>query len=533
MCDEDKSKEELIQELAKVRGELVECQARFQTLVEHVPAITYTAALDATSATLYVSPQIERYLDVTQTEYVSDPDMWMKLLHPEDRERVMAEVARSHETGETFVCEYRMVARNGEVVWFRDEAAIVPDQGGRPGSLQGVMINVTEQKAARDRLQELREFNEKIISASPLGILTYRLDGQNVSANDAAGPIAGGNREALLQQNFRRLESWKRSGLLALAEAAISTRTPQRQVFHLTTTFGREVWLDCRFNLFDSSGETYLLLIVNDITELKQIETELKRHREHLEDLVEERTHALKQAHDALRQRTEDLQRANQELEHFAFVASHDLKEPLRKISNFTSLLEKRYKGKLDEKADQYIHYVVDGAHRMETLIDALLAYSRVGRGELNFNSVDMEAVLAQTLEDLQMSLEETHAAVSHDPLPVVRGNQGQAGQLLQNLIANAVKFRGGQLPRIHISAAKERNQWIISVSDQGIGFDPEHRERIFEIFRRLQTDAEYPGTGIGLAVCKKIVERHGGRIWAESEPGKGSVFYFTLPAQE
>jgi len=301
MRDEDNSKERLIQELGELRAELSACQARFRTLVERVPAITYTAALDETSSTLYVSPQIEQYLGVTPTEYMSDPDMWRKLLHPEDRDRVMAEVARSHETGETFVCEYRLIGRNGEVLWFRDGASLVPDEPGRPGSLQGVMVNITEQKLAQARLDELRAFNEKIISTSPMGILTYRLDGKNVSANEAAAPIAGTSRETLLQQNFRQLESWKRSGLLALAVEAIASKRPQRQVFHLTTTFGRDAWLDCRFDFFEAAGETFLLLTVNDITELKKVEAELERHRAKLQDLVEERTYQLRQTNDALK----------------------------------------------------------------------------------------------------------------------------------------------------------------------------------------------------------------------------------------
>jgi PAS domain S-box-containing protein len=237
-----------------------------------------------------------------------------------------------------------------------------------------------------------------------------------------------------------------------------------------------------------------------------------------------------KNSDEAISERTAALERANRELEHFAYVASHDLREPLRKISNFTELLANRYKGKLDEKADKYIWYVVDGAQRMERLIDDLLTYSRAGRTELQLETTSVDHELNKTLADLEMLVRETGAEVISAPLPVVKADSTQLRRVLQNLIANAVKFRGQEAPRIHVSAEKRNSEWVFSIRDNGIGFDPEQSDRIFALFQRLHTRTEYPGTGIGLAVCKKIVERHGGRIWAESEPGKGSVFCFTLP---
>lgn len=229
--------------------------------------------------------------------------------------------------------------------------------------------------------------------------------------------------------------------------------------------------------------------------------------------------------------RTEELQRSNQELEQFAYVASHDLQEPLRMVSSYMQLIERRYKGKLDADADQFIDFAVDGAKRMQLLIQALLAYSRVGSRGKPLEPTSCSAVLAEVLSNLQIAIEESGATVTHDRMPTVMADSTQLSQLLQNLTSNALKFRGTEAPRIHIGVEKEDDHWKFSVSDNGIGIEKQFFDRIFVIFQRLHTRSEYPGTGIGLAVCRKIVERHGGRIWLESKQGKGTTFYFTIPA--
>ena len=233
----------------------------------------------------------------------------------------------------------------------------------------------------------------------------------------------------------------------------------------------------------------------------------------------------------------EELQRSNADLEQFAYVASHDLQEPLRMVSSYVQLLERRYKDKLDEDANEFIAFAVDGAKRMQGLINGLLTYSRVGRRGKEFERNSCERTLERCLANLQTAIAESDASVTHDPLPEVMGDESQLAQLFQNLVGNAIKFRGGQPPKVHVSAKRletrdTQSQMVqFSVSDSGIGMDPKHAERVFMVFQRLHTREEYPGTGMGLAICRKIVERHGGRIWAESEPGKGSTFHFTIPA--
>ena len=229
-----------------------------------------------------------------------------------------------------------------------------------------------------------------------------------------------------------------------------------------------------------------------------------------------------------LAERAKDLERSNSELQQFAYVASHDLQEPLRTVASFTQLLAKRYQDKLDDKAREFINFAVEGSKRMQDLINDLLAYSRVGTQAKPLQPVDCNTVLDRVLKSLERAIRDSAAVVTRDPLPRVFADDVQLGQLLQNLIANALKFCQGP-PRIRISAEPAGDLWKISVRDNGIGISLEHRERIFVIFQRLHTKQQYPGTGIGLAICKKIAERHGGRIWVEPAPGGGSIFSFTI----
>jgi len=246
--------------------------------------------------------------------------------------------------------------------------------------------------------------------------------------------------------------------------------------------------------------------------------SEIQQHAAVLEERVSERTAELK--------------RSNEDLEQFSYVASHDLQEPLRMVSSYCQLLSQRYKGKLDEKADTYIAYATDGAMRMRELINDLLEYSRVGTRGKQFKPVDCQRAFAQAFANLRKIIQETNAVVLCDALPEVMGDEAQLVSLFQNLIGNAIKFHGDEPPRVYVSAELEAAEHVISVRDNGIGIDPEFFDRIFVIFQRLHTRTEYSSTGIGLAICKRVVERHGGRLWLESAPGSGSVFHFTIPSR-
>jgi PAS domain S-box-containing protein len=318
---------------------------------------------------------------------------------------------------------------------------------------------------------------------------------------------------------------------------------------------------DYEFKMLDKQGEvracvTSLRLYhdqgilegsIADITERKLAEEALLEARDNLEARVKERTEELvkanseleaqiaqrKKAEAGLKQTLEDLTRSNEDLQQFAYVTSHDLQEPLRNIVSCLRLLEKKYKNQMNAEADQYIHYSVDSALRMKALILDLLAYSRVATKGKSAEPTDCERMLDTVLDNLNSAMNETGAIITRDTLPTIRADETQLTQVFQNLIQNAVKFRRAESPKVHVSAVKNENGWIFSVKDNGIGIESQYLEKIFVIFQRLNKRTEYEGTGMGLAIVKKVVERHGGRIWVKSEPGKGTTFYFTIPETE
>ena len=237
-----------------------------------------------------------------------------------------------------------------------------------------------------------------------------------------------------------------------------------------------------------------------------------------------------KRADAELRETAEELARSNIDLQQFAYVASHDLQEPLRAVAGCVQILQKRYQGQLDTRADDLIRHAVDGVSRMQTLINDLLAYSRVGTRGKDFEPTNCNNVLKVALANLSAAIAEAGAVITHDDLPTAQADCAQLTQVFQNLVSNAIKFRSQERPEIHVGVQRQTGEWLFSVRDNGIGIQPDYFERIFIIFQRLHTRDEYPGTGIGLAICKKIVERHAGRMWVESAPGKGSTFFFSIP---
>jgi PAS domain S-box-containing protein len=370
-----------------------------------------------------------------------------------------------------------------------------------------------EAKLYRDRaemseaLQLSDERFTKAFQTSPYAITFTRAeDGAFVEVNEAFSSMTGFTREEAVTGSSVGLNLWvneeDRHGVVAALRAGQAVAGKEYQ---FRTKSGEVITGLFSAQMIQASRELCILSSINDITDLKRAEHERER--------------AVK-----------DLKRSNKELEQFAYVASHDLQEPLRMVSSYVQLLAQRYEGQLDDKAQKYIAYAVDGALRMQQLIEDLLVYSRAGARGGSLESVDSGSALAAAIQNLTKTIEESGAVITHDELPVVRANAPQLTQVFQNLLSNAIKFHGENPPRVHVSAEDKGHEWVFSVKDHGIGIDPQYKDRVFVIFQRLHTRQEYPGTGIGLAVCQRIVERHGGRVWFESEPGMGSTFYFSVP---
>jgi PAS domain S-box-containing protein len=291
---------------------------------------------------------------------------------------------------------------------------------------------------------------------------------------------------------------------------------------------GRVAWaLTTKVPLRNREGQIIGTMgISRDITERRRAEQELQKYKAHLEEVVAARTAELAR-------RVEELARSNAELEYFAYVASHDLQEPLRMVASFTKLLQHRYQGKLDADADEFIGFAVDGAKRMQTMIQDLLSLSRITTKGQSLELTEARKACNAALKNLRAAVQESRAVVTVGSLPTVVADAAQLAQLFQNLIGNAIKYGNTHSPEIHVAARVEENDWVFSVRDNGIGIEPQYFERIFQMFQRLHTREQYSGTGIGLAICRKIAERHGGKIWVESKLGRGSTFLFTIPRSE
>jgi PAS domain S-box-containing protein len=387
---------------------------------------------------------------------------------------------------------------------------VFADESGKAARLLVAMIDVTERKHAE---AALRESESRFRSLTQLSSDWYWEQDAQFGLKFMSGRM--GERTGLDAANYIGRKRWDTPALNLTEEdwakhrAQLERHEPFRdfQMQRPSDDGSSSRWISISGEpLFDEAGVfAGYRGVGSDITDRKQAEI------------------ALREAH-------EELKRSNAELEQFAYVASHDLQEPLRMVSSYTQLLLRRFGERFDGDSREFMGYIVDGAARMKQLIEDLLAYSRVGTKGKEFREVQVEESLRRAVSNLRAAIEEAGAAVTWDALPAVMADDSQLTQLFQNLIGNALKFRSASVPRIHVFVSRQDPGWHFMVRDNGIGIEPQYFERIFMVFQRLHNKAEYPGTGIGLAICKKVVERHGGRIWVESRPGDGSAFHFTLP---
>ncbi len=450
-------------------------------------------------------------------------ESYLERLHPEVRDRIAAAVQHAIDHKQGYELDHRVVHPDGSVRYVHSLGEVVLGERGEVAALQGTAQDVTAQREAQREVERLSLQLERILDAAGEGIYGLDLDGRTTFVNHAAGEMTGWEPDALVgREQHAVLHHHRADGSPYPAEAC---------PIHQTLRDGQERRVADEV-FWRKDGSSFPVEYVAAPMWAEDAIVGAVVVFQNVADRVA--------AEQALQRYADDLEERNAELEQFAYVASHDLQEPLRMVSSFLQLLQRRYADQLDETADEYIAYAVDGAKRMQKLIQDLLSYSRVGTRGKAFKPVDMNRTAETVLTDLGPALDEAGATVEAGDLPTVAADETQMRQLLQNLVANAVKFRAEAAPVVRISAEQAedagRAVWRFAVADNGIGIEEHHADRVFQIFQRLHTRDEYEGTGIGLAMCKKIVERHGGRIWFESAPDAaasptdGTTFYFTLP---
>lgn len=644
--------------------------ARYRALVEQVPAIIYTDSAEEMGKTLYISPQLKAITGYDPEEWVADPNLWVSVMHPEDRDRVMEEYSRTYAAKQPSISEYRLIKRNGKIIWLSDETRLIKDRRGKPLFWQGVMVDITwrkraeqlqqaiyrishavvttanldelyrsihgilaelmsveniyialydprsdlisfvyhvdrydeapppgkprhglteyvlrtkkplwatakvfeqlvqkgevetlgtdsvdwigvplqvgdrvigvmvtqsytpgvvfnqeqfdlmkfistqvamaiERKLDQQRIADALEYNKTLINSSSLGITTYDVSGKCILANESITRILGTPRAQLMEENYYDNPAWKANGLLGSAVEAVASGAETRREIHSTNDLGEDLWLDCRFTPFYSNGELHLLLSVDDITVAKQAEESLQVYAAKLEQ-------------------------SNRDLQEFAYIASHDLQEPLRKVLAFGDRLAAKYGENIDETGRDYLKRMRDASMRMQILINDLLTFSRVTTRAQPFAQVNLNELSRDVISDLENQLDRTQGKVELNTLPTIEADPTQMHQLLQNLINNALKFHQEDVPPVvQITSERSRNICRIYVKDNGIGFDEQYLDRIFKPFQRLHSRQEYEGSGMGLAICRRIVERHGGQITAQSTEGVGSTFIVSLPIHQ
>ncbi len=396
--------------------------------------------------------------------------------------------------------------KDGSIIHVSIKGWPIREKEGKPIGMWGIIRDITERKQAEKKINESEKKYSTIVEKGNDGIIIIQ-DGLLKFANSKMVETTGFSLEDAIEKPFINFiaPEYKELVLDRYKKRLSGKEVSNKYEIELFSRDGRKIPIETSASVIEYEGRPADIAILRDITERREAEEKLK-------------------------QTLEELSRSNSELEKFAYITSHDLQEPLRMVASFLQLLEHRYKDKLDEDANEFIAFAVDGANRLKGMIKDLLTYSRVGTRGKSFELFDSKEALDLALINLKMAIEESNAVITNDLLPNIMADRSQLIQLFQNLIGNAIKFRGKALPRVHVSARQEGSDWIFSVRDNGIGVDPKYFNRIFDVFQRLHSRDEYPGSGIGLSICKKIVERHNGRIWVESQPENGSTFFFTIP---
>ena len=547
--------------LKAAREDREKTQAALQEVNAHLEQRVQERTAEVRQASLYARSLIEASLDplvtISPEGKITDVNRATELATGLTRDQLIGTDFSDYFTEADRAREgYQKVIAEGEV---RDYPLTVCHASGRTidvlynatvyrneaGEVQGVFAaarDVTERNKAERALHLSEDRYRSLVTATSQVVWTTDAQGNVVGEMPLWSSFTGQTPQETMGSGWLAvLHPDDRERTARIWTAAVRERSLYQTEYRMRRHDGQYRYMAVRgVPVLEADGHIREWIgTCTDITERKAAEDELAQHRQHLEGLVRQRTAELETSNRQLQEEiaerkrvAEDLARSNKDLEQFAYVASHDLQEPLRIVSGYLQLIERRYKGKLAAEADEFISFAVDGAARMQSLIEDLLAYSRVGTQGRRFAPTDCEKVFERAVGNLGRAVADSGATVTHDPLPTVVADATQLVQVFQNLIGNAIKFRGAEPPRIHVAARPQDSQWLFSVQDNGIGLEPQYAERIFILFQRLHARDKYAGTGIGLSVCQRIIELHGGRIWVESKPGEGSMFHFTLSSQ-
>ncbi|MGD0566538.1 MAG: PAS domain S-box protein, partial [Candidatus Goldiibacteriota bacterium] len=497
-----------ITERRKIEEALKENEKKYRTVISQTGQLVYEYILS--SGVIIWGGAIREITGHTVEEFNREVsiDIWEEMIHPEDRPREVELLESARKQCGKYKSEYRFRTKSNGYIYMEDEGMFLADERGEAYKMIGVMKDISERKKYETELKESGDKFKSLSEQSLLGIAILQ-DGRVKYSNDAFAGIYGYSKESI--------ESWSYDDFYSRVENedALMLKNGSRDrkkipgdqqknyQFRMKSGDGKIKWIDVYVRSILYEGRQADFITQADISNLKDTE-------------------------EKLRSTINELERSNAELEQFAYVASHDLQEPLRVISSYVQLLKKRYEGKLGSDADDFIAFTVEGAGRMQQLIRDLLAYSRLGTHKKEYTLVAMDDVISTVMKNMETVIAETNASVSFSGLPSIMADMTQLVQLAQNLISNSVKFaKKGEAPEIIITAERKPGGWTFKFSDHGIGIDSQYYEKIFVIFQRLHGKGEYPGTGIGLAICKKIVESFGGSIWLESKEGEGADFYF------
>ena len=489
---------------------LKESEEKYRNLVNDMRDVI--GKMEANGEIIYASPQTFE-LTGFRPEEVIGKNWFKSYVHPEDFTQIAKAIKNTDSRGGFETFNFRWLHRNGHYIHVSGRGKIIKEEG----KIRYIASfrDITEQMITEQKLKASEVKYRHLFETSPYFIGLVNSEGILIDSNDAINDILSIHTiEDVLGKSFKEifLLNEKSTHLIPIFEKFVKSVfegvAQEGFDFRLVRSIGGYLWIHIEATLIEIEKQKLIQFIMQDITERKRSEQ-------------------------LLQESIEDLARNNTELEQFTYVASHDLKEPLRMILSFAQLLEKRYKDKLDEDANDFIGFITEGVVRMQDLINSLLVYSKIGKDYKEFEKVDLNDVLKDVIDNLKQLINETNAEVIYDSLPNLFVDKYQLLQIFQNLISNAIKFHGKEPPKVHVSARLDSQYWVFSIRDNGIGIKSNDFERVFVIFQRLHAKDEYDGTGIGLAICKKIVEQYGGKIWVESEVGKGSTFHFSIPKAE